>query len=75
MEHPGLKWSGDDIIKDLRLAVSLAFNEGRLNVKSIVIRKPGASRGIRLVSMRSYRSYLRSLEEQQSRLKGNDPRH
>lgn len=31
LEHPGLKWPGDDIIKDLRLAVVLAFNEGRLN--------------------------------------------
>ena len=37
MEHPDLKWPGDDIIKDLRLAVNLAFNEGRLNQQPCVI--------------------------------------
>jgi hypothetical protein len=37
MEHPGLKWPGDNIIKDLRLAVNLALSERRLNQQPCVI--------------------------------------
>jgi hypothetical protein len=36
------------------------------HIKSVVIRKGSASRGIRLISLPSYRAYLRSLEEPQS---------
>jgi hypothetical protein len=36
------------------------------HVKSVVIRKGAAQRGIRLVSLTSYRNYLRSLAQQQT---------
>jgi hypothetical protein len=36
------------------------------HVKSVTIRKGNAKRGIRLVSMASYRAHLRRLEQQQS---------
>ena len=55
------------------LTVSCPANDWKPPVKSLVLRKHGAQRGIRLISYESLLDYLRSLESQAQKATAPDP--